>query len=92
MIADLFAEALKAHLAGDLAEAERLYGRVIEADPRHASAHANLATDPARQQTLVALLFDLLRQLAGHRCRGCVAPGRILENKRLIKLDLARQR
>jgi tetratricopeptide (TPR) repeat protein len=40
----LFSEALKAHMAGDLAGAERLYGQTLAADPRHAQARANLAT------------------------------------------------
>lgn len=44
MTADFFAEALRAHVAGDFAEAERLYGAAIDADPRHAQARTNRAT------------------------------------------------
>lgn len=44
MTADLFSQALKTHMAGDLVGAERLYRAAIEADPRHAAAHTNLAT------------------------------------------------
>ena len=44
MIADLFARALSAHMAGDLAEAERLYRQTLEAEPGHVTARTNLAT------------------------------------------------
>jgi tetratricopeptide (TPR) repeat protein len=63
MTADLFAEALKAHLAGDLAQAERLYVQAIEADPRHARAHANLATARLQQGRLEEGVEGLRRSL-----------------------------
>jgi len=63
MTAELFAEALKAHLAGDLAEAERLYARAIEADPSHARAHANLATAWLQQGRLDEGVEGLRRSL-----------------------------
>ena len=44
MTADLFAQALSTHIAGDLAEAERLYRAVLAIDPRHVLARTNLAT------------------------------------------------
>jgi tetratricopeptide (TPR) repeat protein len=44
MTADVLAKALDAHLAGDMPQAERLYGEVLEADPAHVLALTNLAT------------------------------------------------
>jgi len=43
MTADVLAQALDAHLAGDLPEAERLYGEILLADPLHVLAQTNLA-------------------------------------------------
>jgi len=43
MTADPFAEALNAHVAGDLTEAERLYLQILDSDARHAPARSNLA-------------------------------------------------
>jgi tetratricopeptide (TPR) repeat protein len=42
--ADLFAQALAAHRAGDLVEAERLYRAALAVDPAHVLARTNLAT------------------------------------------------
>jgi tetratricopeptide (TPR) repeat protein len=62
--ADLFSEALRVHLAGDLAEAERLYAQAIAADPGHVSAHANLATAWLQQGRVVEGIAGLKRSLA----------------------------
>jgi tetratricopeptide (TPR) repeat protein len=63
MTADLFAEALRAHLVGDLHEAQRLYALTIEADPGHARARANLATTWLQQGRLEHGVDGLRRSL-----------------------------
>src|SRR5438067_1859617 len=86
MTPDLYARAMQAHSAGDLAQAELLYGEVLRAEPAHAPALANQATIWLQQGRLeegVRGLKDSLR----------VDPGQptALTNLGLALIGLGRQ-